>query len=283
MSLQETSLCSFSSITYEEIDEGDKLLRIVMGAAGQRVGWVLAGRDNLWAGSEQRKRSIGLEYGYKDIVLPQGGLSVNFNSGDIGAFTLSGVMEYFHQLCEKVQPPLPEVTEEEAKRILDITQGVPLAVKIAAGLYRDTVKLSTITEEVNGKREIVEAMVERYLLHARDNQEERAKLYGLAMLRRADRPAAVATALGLGPEQALTSYISELTQLQRRYSFVFTEKEDASLHQEVRSFMRLWLLQRYNQPRIEAINKQLKEHARGFTEKVGESTKVSWLERALAR
>jgi GTPase SAR1 family protein len=33
--------------TYEEADEGDRLLRMVMGAAGIRVGWVIAGRDNL--------------------------------------------------------------------------------------------------------------------------------------------------------------------------------------------------------------------------------------------
>ena len=43
--------------TYEEIDEADRLLRIVMGAAGARVGWVLARRDNLWAGPGQRERS----------------------------------------------------------------------------------------------------------------------------------------------------------------------------------------------------------------------------------
>jgi hypothetical protein len=36
--------------TYEEIDEGDRLLRIVLAAARLHVGWVLAGRDNLWGG-----------------------------------------------------------------------------------------------------------------------------------------------------------------------------------------------------------------------------------------
>jgi hypothetical protein len=38
--------------TYEEIAIADQLLRVVMGAAGLRVGWVLAGHDNLWGGSE---------------------------------------------------------------------------------------------------------------------------------------------------------------------------------------------------------------------------------------
>src|SRR6266446_2865845 len=36
--------------TYEEVDEADALLRLVMGAAGARVGCVLAGRQNLCAG-----------------------------------------------------------------------------------------------------------------------------------------------------------------------------------------------------------------------------------------
>ena len=48
--------------TYEEADEGDRLLRMIMGAAGVRVGWVIAGRDNLWAGSEQLERSVDVEY-----------------------------------------------------------------------------------------------------------------------------------------------------------------------------------------------------------------------------
>src|SRR5207253_7892282 len=52
--------------TYEEADEGDRLLRMVMGASGLRVGWVIASRDNLWAGAEQRERSIAMEYGYKE-------------------------------------------------------------------------------------------------------------------------------------------------------------------------------------------------------------------------
>jgi hypothetical protein len=122
--------------TYEEIDEADLLLRIVMAAAGPRVGWVLAGRDNLWAGPGQRERSTGLEYGYKDIVPADRGLSINFNAGDVGAFTISDITEYF-ALLRKQAPPalaLPEVTEVDAKSILDVTQGVPLAVKIAAGL-----------------------------------------------------------------------------------------------------------------------------------------------------
>src|SRR5262249_7686341 len=99
--------------TYEEVDEGDHLLRVTMGAAGLRVGWVIAGRDNLWAGFDQRERSITLEYGYKDLVPSDRGLSVNFNAGDVGAFTLNDVTEYFALVRQKLphEPFLPEITE----------------------------------------------------------------------------------------------------------------------------------------------------------------------------
>jgi tetratricopeptide (TPR) repeat protein len=244
--------------TYEEIDEGDRLLRMVMGAAGIRVGWVITGRDNLWAGQDQIERSIALEYGYKEIVPSDRGLPVDFNVGGVGAFTASDIKDYFDLLCKMVPYPLPKVPVEGAKRILDATKGVPLAVKLAAGLYMRTADLDTITENVEGKREIVDQMVLRYLLHARDNQTELAKLYGLAMVRHADEPTAVVAALGLTPEQARMSYASELSRLQRRYSFIFNEKDEPSLHQEVRTFLRLWLSERSQQPEIQAINEQLK-------------------------
>jgi tetratricopeptide (TPR) repeat protein len=247
--------------TYEEVDEADRLLRLVMGAAGARVGWVLAGRDNLWAGSEQRKRSIGKVYGYKEIVPPGLVLAIDFNAGGVGAFTASDIVEYFSLLHQQVsaQLALPVVTEEDAELILEVTQGVPLAVRIAAGLYLESADLAIITEKADGKREIVDEMVQRYLLHTRDDQPERMRLYGLAMLRRADHPAAIAAALGLSPEQARTSYETELSRLQRRYSFIFIEKAQPLLHQEVSYFLRLWLLERRNQPEIMAVNERLKQ------------------------
>ncbi len=247
--------------TYEEVDEADQLLRFVMGTAGARVGWVLAGRDNLWAGFEQRKRSVAKVYGYKEIIPPDLGLAIDFNAGGVGTFTASDIVEYFSLLHQQVpaQLALPVVTEEEAERILEVTQGVPLALRIAAGLYLEHADLAIITEKSDGKREIVDEMVQRYLLHTRDDQDERMRLYGLAMLRRAEHPAAIAAALELSPEQARTSYETELSRLQRRYSFIFTEKAQPSLHQEVRHFLRLWLLEHRNQPEIMAVNERLKQ------------------------
>ncbi|HVB24757.1 MAG TPA: tetratricopeptide repeat protein [Ktedonobacteraceae bacterium] len=245
--------------TYEEIDEGDALLRIVMGTAGPRVGWALAGRDNLWGGVSQIERNVAMEYGYKDLVPSDRGLSINFDASDVGAFSPADIIVYFALLQEKIPEAasLPPLTDNDAKRIWNVTQGVPLAVNIAAAIYRETGKFEAVTEKVEGKKTIIDQMVRRYLLHTRSNLNERHKLYGLAMLRRADQPSAIAAALGLTEEEAETNYRSELNHLHRRYSFIFTEKDIPALHQEVRYFLRLWLLERRTEPEIVAVNKRL--------------------------
>lgn len=145
----------------------------------------------------------------------------------------------------------------------------------------ETANLDIVTEKVEGKREIVDQMVRRYLLHARDNQSERAKLYGLAMLRRADQSIAIAELLGLTFEQAKTSFASELNYLHRRYSFIFTEKDEPLLHQEVREFLRLWLLERRTQPEIVVINQRLKEVYETTLKKLDEQRKHSPLKAML--
>ena len=269
--------------TYEEIDEGDHLLRTVMAAAGLRVGWVLAGRDNLWGGPEQRARSTALEYSYKDIVPPDRILPIDLNVGGGGAFTIADIVKYFAQMRKTVRykPPLPAVTEEDAARILDLTQGVPLAVKVAAGLYVETSDLSIVTAKTESKRKIVDELVRRYLLHTRDDQSDRSRLYGLALLRRADNAIAIASALQLTPEQTETSYASELSRLHRRYSFIFAEKEQPLLHQEVRYFIRLWMLEHRKLPEIVSVSERLKEVQEATFKKLEERRQYSSLRERL--
>jgi len=64
--------------TYERALAGNSLLRIAMQAAGVRVGWVIAGRNNLWSESGQIKDS-GITYSYKDIVYYGRALAVDLN------------------------------------------------------------------------------------------------------------------------------------------------------------------------------------------------------------
>ena len=247
--------------TYEVVDEGDRLLRIVMGAAGQRVGWVIAGRDNLWTGLDQRLRSRGIEYGYKELVLPDRAKEFDFNVGGIGTFTPSDLKEYFDEVCRRIpyQPPLAHITTNEAQAIWDVTRGIPLAVKIAAVIYLKTGRVADISASEQGQRDIVDQMVRRYLLHVRDTEQDRDKLYGLAMLRRANQPHAITAVLDLQPEQAQIDYPGELARLHRRYSFIYTEKEEPALHQEVRHYLRLWLLEHRAQPGIRNINERLRK------------------------
>ena len=271
--------------TYEEVDEADAYLRMVMGAAGARVGWVVAGRDNLWAGLGQRKRSPELEYGYKDVVLTTRQLGINFSEEGMGDFTLAEIEDYFGQLC--LATGLPEISREEAYQITEVTLGVPLAVKIAAGLYRDTRDLAAVLEKGDGQREIVDLMVERYLLHTRIDEGEKAKLYALALLRRAERPEAIAAALNLTPQEAETSYETALTRLHRRYSFIFTGKALPSLHEDVRHFLRNWLLEKRAQPDKKTLIRRLRdnhladlealEQARGYASLKGRLEDSEWV------
>ncbi len=263
--------------TYEEIDEGDKLLQMIMGAAGGRVGWVIAGRDNLWAGVGQRRRSLEVEYGYRDLVLPDRRMVIDFSADGVGDFTSSDIEEYFTQLSRKaLRPALPAVSEKDAVHIRDVTGGVPLAVKIAAGLYLESQDLTLITESLDGKREIVDQMVERYLLHTRTNPADRARLYGLALLRRPEEPRALAAALDVPG-----NYDAELSRLHRRYGFIFTKQEQPALHQEVRYFLRLWLLQhRKSSPDITQIVQRLREaHLTSFQELEAQRNYTSLRER----
>lgn len=254
--------------TYEKIDEGDSFLRVVMKSAGARVGWVIAGRDNLWAGFGHTKRSIKMEYGYKDLVRPDHMLPVDFDTSGAGAFSLDDIMKYFSELQQQ-QPSLPAIGQTEAERIWQVTQGVPLAVGIIADLYARRSNLQLITESTGDVLEIVDQIVRRYLRHVPDETQERAKLYGLALIRRADDPQVVFAALGLEPGQEDT-YERELAQLHKYYSFVFTEKGRPFLHQEVRYFLRAWLLEHRLNPEEAAVIEHLRKTHTARLEKLEE-------------
>ncbi|GHO45987.1 tetratricopeptide repeat protein [Ktedonospora formicarum] len=259
--------------TYEEIDEGDKLLQICIGAAGNRVGWILSGRDNLWSGLTQRRRWLDPEYGYRELVHPDLSVVVDFSADGVGDFALSDIEEYFNILCQKTNTPWPtRDAQKNATRILNVTQGVPLAVKIAASLYLEKPDMELITKGIDSRREIVEQMVERYLIHTRSNPSDRTRLYGLALLRRIEEPDTESSLLAaaLNVSQGLET---ELSRLHRRYGFIFTKHGQPALHQEVRHFLRLWLLQ--NRARSEVmdvikrlrsvITKQLQDREKQYT------------------
>ncbi|HEY4035146.1 MAG TPA: tetratricopeptide repeat protein [Ktedonobacteraceae bacterium] len=241
---------------YETIYEHDAFLRIVMGAAGVRVGWIIAGRGDLWNGPEQAAYSICKEEPYKDIVHTDRVLPLKFGSQSLGFFDSKHIKHYFAQL-RKQRPSLPAIHRTDAEHIQLVTQGVPLAVRVVADLYATKPDLRAITEGIH-KMKLLDKMMQLYLLHAPNDPDERGKLYGLALLRRVDDPKAVIGALGLSSEEK-SSYGNQLVWLQRRYSFVATQQGQPILHREVRSFLRQWLLAHRNEPEVTAVIQRIQE------------------------
>jgi tetratricopeptide (TPR) repeat protein len=242
--------------TYEVADEADELLRMVMGAAGKRVGWIIAGRDNLWGEQferSERKSAVG----YKELTESNRSLAINFGERDTGSFSRSEIKEFFEELSRLI-PGLPAVEgDDKLEGLWEVTQGVPLAVSIAAGLYREKRDLAVILEGQVERDKIVKQMVERYLVHTDAHEEDQQALYGLALLRKADQPDKLAAALGLNEKNQDEAY-NRLRYLHRRYGFIFTSGSEPALHEEVRHFMREWLLvQKKLDRRILKISRRL--------------------------
>jgi len=248
--------------TTEKVNKGEHYLRMIMMAAGNRVGWAMAGRDN----SLEAEPSYAphMQYGYKDIVSPNCLLPIRFQpmqvygtSVDVQNFGVDDVVKYFAQL-RKQKPSLAIIRKQDAEQIQQITHGVPLAVRLAAAMYVRQPDIRAIIEAVEGPQEIVGQMVYRYLQYASSNRNESEQLYGLALLRRAEEPQVVMAALGLKKEQE-NAYEETLNQLQWHYSFIFTEQGQPALHPEVRYFLRLWLLQHYKDPIKVSVITRIKE------------------------
>lgn len=248
--------------TTEKVNKGEHFLRIIMGAAGNRVGWVMAGRDSLL---EITPYTPQIYYGYEDIVFSDRLLSIHFlstqtntSAADVHRFNTNDILHYFARL-RKQKPPLPVIHKQDAVQIQQITQGVPLAVRLAAGLYVKKPDLRLITDNVVNTNGIIHQMVQRYLRYAPDDQNEREQLYGLALLRRAEEPQAVIAALGLATREQENAYEEILRRLQWHYSFIFTEQGQPALHSEVRYFLRLWLLEHRKEPDKAKVIVRIKE------------------------
>lgn len=242
--------------TYEEVDEADHLLQLVMYATGPAIGWVIACRTNLWAGRDLRLRHGGYSYGYRDLVNSDLALSIAFGQDDGGEFSTDEIELYFKKVAEVVErQPLDQSTAEAIRKV---THGVPLAVRIAAGIYLDTGSLEAIlNDRPAGEDELVAVMVERYLLHTKASLHEKKRIYGLAMIRRNASSELVGACLGLTPDNLGMTYSAELRRLHRRYSFIFGGGEQPSLHRDVRFFLRKWLSARRTTPEVRILAEEL--------------------------
>ena len=245
--------------SYEEIEESDALLRIVMSTAGPRVGWILAGRNDLWNNPIHFDYNLKQKHSYK-AIMPHGlGFAVDFNASKVGSFSPEDIIAYFTSVHEKFPEytNFPPLSLQDAQHILDVTQGVPFVVKFAAEIFYETGNMNAITDRAEGEETILDQMVNGYLLHTHTNRSDCQKLYSLAMLRRVDQPHAITAALELTPVEAVTRYHFETSHFYQRYSFFFTEINNLSLHQDVRRSFRRWLLKHRTEPEIVACCKRL--------------------------
>jgi tetratricopeptide (TPR) repeat protein len=216
--------------TYEIVAAAaDLWLRLVMTAAGPRIAWLLAGRDNL-AASRPGQRYVGYSAEFSRRLL----------LWDLQELAIQDVTAYVAG-----RAPQRLVTPDEALALHRATLGVPLALKQAADLWAKGVPLEAIAEGIpdyTPREEIVRLMCERVLLHVEPGpagELDRRDLYTLAMQPRPD-PELQALILRPGEDDLLNLPV-RLAELARRYSAVQVAG-GGHLHAAMGEFIREYLL-----------------------------------------
>jgi tetratricopeptide (TPR) repeat protein len=225
--------------TYECIEKGGYLLKNTIEAAGINVGWCIAGRSPAWTDIDMPGFSSWQRYklnGASSYPV----VSVPLQVEGPGSFSFNEISYYFAQLCER-QPSLPAIGKEDVERIRLITRGIPLAVSIVAQFYKRTGRLDVLFEREDGTREVIEGMVERYLLYVPYDKKERIVLYGMAMLRSINDQEIISQLAGANIDRG-KPLEAQLYELLNTAHAIFIGRDQIFLHQEIRHFLRLWLL-----------------------------------------
>ncbi len=215
--------------TYEIVAAAaDTWLRQVIKAAGPRVVWVIAGRDNL-AASRPGDRYVGYS-----AEFPR-----RLTTWDIQELAIEYVSAYLRDRAPE-RPP----TSDEAAAIHRATLGVPLALRQAADLWAQGVALTAMTEGIPDyapRETLVRLMCERVLMHVEQDaggQADRCALYALAMQPRPDAGVQAAMLRPAGEDFDLSARLAELA---RRYSAVRLAG-GARLHDAMGNFVSEYLL-----------------------------------------
>ncbi len=214
--------------TYEIVDRADHWVRQVINNSGARVAWIISGRNDLLRDVKRDKtyfRGYGTDY------------ASNLNSYDMRQLAKDDITAYF----AAVVPERP-LDDEQLEAIIEVTRGIPLAVTLAAAIWRD--KRKTLEDIVGGFDEIIpavklaQAMSERYFLHCLDDESDKRALYAMAL---ADGNPIVYRAMlsaQLNDGNTLDEYIGRL-----RRDYASVHQEEARLHDEPALFLRHHLLE----------------------------------------
>jgi len=233
--------------TYEIIDRCDTWIREVIKHAGKQIIWVIGGRNNL-----ARTQKWGDEYfeGYS------AGDEEHFylEEYNLRELTRKYIKTYFETEAED-QPPL---SDADIEQVQEATHGIPLAVVTAAEIYAETGQLADITcgERIAGD-DVVTTMVNRYMLHCLDQEQDQLDLYALA-LANGDEALLHLLLERPGNLKKGETVQSRLNYLER--SFAAVSRNKLQLHQEVRDFVIKQLFQRRNNPGIQALNQKVLDH-----------------------
>ena len=237
--------------TYEIVDERDPLMREVIRAAGPKVGWVIAGRRDLYADRAQTPR------GRFDGYVVGEGHDWDLRPIDVRALAKEEIRTFFRQAA----PERPALTDEELESIHRATGAIPLAIRLAAEIWKRIGEVEQIVarEEDNAPQEtIVEEMVLRYEQHCVGQDLHRTVLAAVAM---AEGDARLLDALLL-PEPGIDNEERALRDLlalvrHRHTSLMKESGTELRLHDEPANFYR----ERMRRHRHEAWVRTLNERA----------------------
>ncbi|PZV12235.1 MAG: hypothetical protein DCF20_17790 [Pseudanabaena sp.] len=214
--------------TYEIVDrlECDRVLRMVIKAAGRRVVWAIAGRANL---ADSKKVFQDYFQGYRDIF------SENLYVYPMSEFSREQVSEYFAH--PQINVPL---SDEAAELVKQFSLGIPFVVQQIAAMRQQGIDLATILSAPSADRDdespreaVVRATSDRFLRYCLDECDQKA-VYAMAMMRRPDNELLKAM-LGV------TDLEPEMRSLKARHSFVLLEGKGIRLHDKLESFLQDYL------------------------------------------
>ena len=240
--------------TCEVVTAAGRSLRAVMRESGPRVAWVLCGRF------EADPAGWPDDFDLSDGYLPGGRLSElnayrkevpgsRLRLFELGAFDAGTLSSYL----SKAAPQRP-VDEEQLGRLLAATAGIPLAVRLAASLWRRGIAIDTITDPVPvgaDRRTVVDGMTERFFLHFSTDaisRSDRDRIYGLALVLHPEDADLIAALWN-------TDHAVEVFEsLARRHDFVLAGQ--FRLHDAVKAFLLRYLLDPFRRRGVRPLNQR---------------------------
>ena len=274
--------------TYEVIHQHDSWLRRALTHSGERILWVISGR-------EYEQFLLQYRDDFKEELLEEIRINV-FAQGDIEEY-LKDRLGTDYPVDESGQSELIALVQE-------ISQGVPLAVDGLVGFLKQGMDLDQVYGDIRDQQmkrdEIVKALTLRFLKWCDEDETSdlaekqlrrlhRHWIEGLALLGRYDRDALAAIAQAVQPENP-TDPDALLHELAERYGFIFGNNDGTEMHDLVREILRANLrlaplshwLNRFAKATLSYYQQRRQEIEARLTDRVDILTDGAWQETLLS-